>query len=482
MALERALLKESDLTIVTSAWLYEAVAAQAPRRALIRNAGEYAHFASPPAEIFRDPEGRRVIGYYGAIAEWFDQDLIAATAERFPECLVLLVGADTANAQRRLGGYPNVAFVPEVPYSRLPYYLYGFDVCLLPFKIIPLTLATNPVKVYEYLSAGKPVVAVDLPEMSQFGDLVRVAADPETFLDAVASVVGRADAVEHVEQRQAFARGQTWEHRIEDLIAVAETDDLTPATSVVVVAYNNIGVTRACLASLERHGSSRQLEVIVVDNASSDGTPEFLRAWAEVDPDRRRLILNPDNRGFAAANNQGLAIAGGDYLVLLNNDTYVTPGWANTLAGHLRRDKTIGLIGPVTNNIGNEARIDIAYADMTEMIAAATKYTRRHIGALLPLRTAAFFCVAFRREVYQAVGDLDEAFGLGFFEDDDYCRRVEEKGWRIVCAEDVFVHHHLSASFDQVPSPQRRALFERNKAIYEAKWGAWMPHAYRQNS
>ena len=101
------------------------------------------------------------------------------------------------------------------------------------------------------------------------------------------------------------------------------------------------------------------------------------------------------------------------------------------------------------------------------------------MGELFPLRTAAFFCVAMRREVFEAVGDLDEAFGIGFFEDDDYCRRIEAKGWRIACAEDVFVHHHLSGTFNKVPSAARQALFERNKAIYEAKWGAWIPHSYR---
>jgi GT2 family glycosyltransferase len=74
---------------------------------------------------------------------------------------------------------------------------------------------------------------------------------------------------------------------------------------------------------------------------------------------------------------------------------------------------------------------------------------------------------------------MDEAFGIGFFEDDDYCRRVERAGYGIACAEDVFVHHHLSASFDKLGADRKRQLFERNKVIYEAKWGPWVPHEYR---
>ena len=68
---------------------------------------------------------------------------------------------------------------------------------------------------------------------------------------------------------------------------------------------------------------------------------------------------------------------------------------------------------------------------------------------------------------------------MGFFEDDDYCRRVQAAGLRVACADDVFVHHHLSASFDKLKAEAKKQLFDRNRAIYEAKWGPWLPHEYR---
>jgi GT2 family glycosyltransferase len=83
------------------------------------------------------------------------------------------------------------------------------------------------------------------------------------------------------------------------------------------------------------------------------------------------------------------------------------------------------------------------------------------------------------RDVYQSIGPLDENFGTGFFEDDDYCQRVRQLERRIVCAEDVFVHHELSASFSKMPSKERQELFDRNKTYYESKWGPWQRHAYR---
>ncbi|WP_458071355.1 glycosyltransferase [Rhodanobacter sp. BL-MT-08] len=479
LAREHELMRDADLLVVTSDWLYDEAGKYNPRRTIIRNACQYQHFANPPAKIFKDRQGRKVIGYYGAIAEWFDLDLMEKVARKFSDCLLLLVGADTSGAHRRLQPLGNVEFTGEVPYADLPYYLEGFDVCLLPFQVIPLTLATNPVKVYEYLSAGKEVVCVDLPEIRQFGDLVRTGADHASFIEAVAAALGQSADLSSVANRRSFAAAQTWAHRVRDLVSAI--DELPqPRVSVIVVTYNNIELTKACLDSIERYSDYRNLEVIVVDNASVDGTPAYLQEWVEK-ADGRQIVLNADNRGFAAANNQGLTQASGDYLVMLNNDTYVTPGWVAKLLRHLQRSDTLGMVGPVTNNIGNEARIDIRYSTMDEMRAAAAEFTTRHAGQLTPLRTAAFFCVMLRRSVYEKVGPLDEMFGIGFFEDDDYCRRVEIAGWHIACADDVFVHHHLSASFDKMKQGARQALFEKNKAAYEAKWGAWTPHAYRRS-
>jgi GT2 family glycosyltransferase/glycosyltransferase involved in cell wall biosynthesis len=483
IAAETALIADADLVVVSSQWLHDELSGKARNIQMVRNAADYAFFSRAPERICGDAEGRRVVGYYGAIAEWFDIALVRAVAQALPQTLIRLVGNDTAGAQAALADLDNVELTGEVPYTDLPQWLYGFDVCLLPFRVTPLTEATNPVKVYEYLSAGKPVVSVDLPELRQFGGQVSVAGDPADFIAAVSAALDHPGDAEAVEARRRFAAEQTWDHRAQQfdqaLASIAE-----PRVSVVVLTYNNLAFTEACLFSIEHYSDYPNLEVIVVDNASSDGSPAFLRDWAGQDSPAghtRRLILNDTNLGFAAGNNVGLAAADGEYLVMLNNDTYVTPGWVRSLIAPLRREADIGLVGPVTNNIGNEARVEIAYADMAGMIHAAREYTLRHPGQTIPLRTAAFFCVAMPRAVYRAVGGLDEAFGIGFFEDDDYCRRVEREGWRIVCAEDVFVHHHLSASFEKKDPAERQALFERNKAIYEEKWGAWQPHRYRES-
>ena len=84
--------------------------------------------------------------------------------------------------------------------------------------------------------------------------------------------------------------------------------------------------------------------------------------------------------------------------------------------------------------------------------------------------------------VWQRVGVMDERFFPGYFEDDDYCLRVRELGLKIGCSEDVFVYHELSATFDQEGQARRQNIFDRNKKLFEEKWGTWKPHTYRPES
>lgn len=477
--LEIALMRRADLLVATSDWIEQHAKRENCNVEVIRNATEYNFFSRRPEDIYQDAENRKIIGYYGAIAEWFDLDLIKQVAESFPQHLILLIGNDTVHAKKHLKACPNVIMEGEVPYASLPYYLHAIDVCLLPFKVIPLTLATNPVKVYEYLSAGKPVVSVKLPELSQFGDLVWTAENPTDFVTAIRDILDELpESDPTLQARQLFALGQTWQHRAASLRQAIDTLP-QPKVSVIVLTYNNLELTKACLDSLLTQSQYANLEIIVVDNNSSDDTPAFITDWADGHPDRI-VILNADNKGFAEGNNVGLAAASGDYMVILNNDTVVTAGWVKGLLRHLQDNKDIGIIGPITNNIGNEAKVSTRYDKIEDMHAESVELTRARMGVWFEINTLAFFCVMFPRSTYEQVGGLCEEYGLGFFEDDDYCRRVQRSGMRAACAEDVFVHHHLSASFNKLGAEKKQALFEKNKAIYESKWGPWVPHTYRE--
>ncbi len=242
-----------------------------------------------------------------------------------------------------------------------------------------------------------------------------------------------------------------------------------PKLSVVVVTWNGRDFNRLCLESLAARTEWPNLEILVVDNGSTDGTPELVAEMAARDG-RIRPIFHADNRGFAAACNAGLAAASGDFLVVLNNDTVVTRGWATALVRHLARDPKLGLVGPVTNAIANTAKVDVGYTDVADMPAWARGWVRSHDGEAFEIPMLALFCAALPRRVYVEVGPLDERFGIGLFEDDDYNRRVRERGYGVRCARDAYVHHWQMASFRKMSKEKYFALYAENKQKYDEKW------------
>jgi GT2 family glycosyltransferase len=252
--------------------------------------------------------------------------------------------------------------------------------------------------------------------------------------------------------------------------ASADMAQAFPLLSIVVVTYGNREVNRLCLDSLVARTEWPRREILVVDNGSTDGTRELLAGAAANHPEIRPILFE-ENRGYPAAVNAGLAQASGRYLVLLNNDTVVTRGSTTALLRHLARDPRIGLVGPVTNAIANEGRVDVGYASLEDLPAWAHRWTREHDGETFPIPSLAFFCVAMRREVFERVGPLDERFGLGMFEDGDYNRRVRGAGFEIRCARDAFVHHWQMASFRKLGEAAYLRLFEENERKFEEKWG-----------
>ncbi len=257
-----------------------------------------------------------------------------------------------------------------------------------------------------------------------------------------------------------------------------------PRASVIVVMYNQLPFTRLCLHSLltEADRAKYKLDVIVVDNCSTDDTPDYLRRLHDVRPDVHP-IFNEVNRGFAAATNQGLAAARCDLLVLLNNDTLLPPGWLERMERHAS-DAATGLVGPVTNRTCNEAQVETDYTTWGGFVDAAQRRAMQMHGCSFDIPMTAMFCVAMRREVHARLGSLDEQFGIGMFEDDDYSARAHAAGLRVVCGEDVLVHHFGEASFGGLVSDGRYAtLLDENRRRYEQKWGVtWTPHRRRASS
>ncbi|HSR66661.1 MAG TPA: glycosyltransferase family 2 protein [Acidobacteriota bacterium] len=259
-----------------------------------------------------------------------------------------------------------------------------------------------------------------------------------------------------------------------------------PQLSIVIPVHNQLAVTQLCLHSLAVSLQEESCQVIVVDNASSDGTQEMLEKLVELNP-CCRAILNDRNHGFAPAVNRGLAQAEGDILVILNNDTLLPPGWLRGLRRALE-DPSVGLAGPCTNKSGNESEIPVEYRTWGELALFTQRLTHQYTGKnkqspLLDLPMLSMFCLAMSRKTYRCLGPLDERFQIGMFEDDDYSRRARQMGLRTVCVEDSFVHHFGQATFSSTgDAGEYQRLMEINRRRYERKWGRpWRPHGRRQD-
>ncbi|MDX6634543.1 MAG: hypothetical protein QOF06_746 [Solirubrobacterales bacterium] len=253
----------------------------------------------------------------------------------------------------------------------------------------------------------------------------------------------------------------------------AEVD--APVASVVVVCHDGLAFTRLCLATVLEN-SPAAVELVVVDNGSGDGTSRYLDLHEAREP-RLRVLRSDKNLGFPKAANRGIGAARAAVVVLLNNDTVVPPGWLEPLLDAVA-DPAVGVAGPVTNRIGTRAEVAANYRTLAELYSWSQEWSRAHRDAIEEIDLAAMFCLAMRRQTFERVGPLDEEFGIGLLEDDDYAERVRGAGLRVVCVESSFVHHFGEASFGRlVPSGEREQLLARNRKRFEGKHGrSWQPY------
>jgi len=221
VAKEAELLDRCDVAVFSSAHLMQQMLERSPmlqsKAVLIRNGVDSEHFrvASPGA---RDGP---VIGYAGALEEWFDADLIERAARAHPEWRFVLIGRVEHPRIQGLSALPNVHLRGEVPYADLPTHVAEFTVGLIPFAVNQLTLAADPIKLYEYFSLGLPVVSTALPEVERHGDLVYVA-DRQSFIAQLEAAASEHDD-DRRRRRMALADAESWSQRAAALIAAVDS-------------------------------------------------------------------------------------------------------------------------------------------------------------------------------------------------------------------------------------------------------------------
>ena len=252
------------------------------------------------------------------------------------------------------------------------------------------------------------------------------------------------------------------------LPAQAAGENKPVVVSIVILVLNQLEHTRLCLESIAAH-TPLPHEIIVVDNGSTDATPEFLATW-QAAHSHVTVIRNESNRGFAGGNNQGISLARGEYVLLLNNDTVVTAGWLEAMLAVCAQHPATGIVGPVSNRVSGPQLIEkAAYKNLPEMHIFAGNHRQANAGQSFEIARAVGFCLLARRAVIARIGGLDENFGSGNFEDDDLCIRAQLAGFHIRIARDAFVHHTGSQTFAGEKIDYRRSMV-RNWDIFRSKW------------
>jgi glycosyltransferase involved in cell wall biosynthesis len=207
LPVERDLLHEADLVLFSSQGLLERYP-DVRKSLLVRNAVTSSEFRAG----LSSPSAPAVAGYVGALDSWFDIESVETAALQNPLCRFILAGRVEFEPIRRLQALPNVELAGEIPYGQIPELLAGFRIALIPFRLNPLTLMTNPIKMYEYFSCGLPVVSTPLPEVETMGDLVYLAATPDDFARQVTCALAENQPARRTRRREIAAR-ESWTER-----------------------------------------------------------------------------------------------------------------------------------------------------------------------------------------------------------------------------------------------------------------------------
>ncbi|WP_297425177.1 glycosyltransferase [Clostridium sp.] len=237
-------------------------------------------------------------------------------------------------------------------------------------------------------------------------------------------------------------------------------------TSIIILTYNNLDYNRICLESIKEYTPNGTYEIVVVDNNSTDGTKEWLKEQNDI-----KIILNDENVGFPKGCNIGIESAEKENdILLLNNDTKVTPKWLDNLKACLYSDDKIGATASITNYCSNYQSINVPYTNMEEMLRFAEENNISSKEKWEEKARLVAFCMLIKREVIDKIGNLDERFTPGNFEDDDLSMRIIEAGYKLMLCNDSFIHHFGSTSFKQEYTKFYNIL-KTNTQKFEEKWG-----------
>ena len=241
-------------------------------------------------------------------------------------------------------------------------------------------------------------------------------------------------------------------------------------TSIIILNLNGADHIRQCIESI-KVSTKVPYDLIVVDNGSSDSSLEYLRSLSDI-----KLIENPENAGAPYARNQGLALAEGEYIAFLDNDTVVTEGWLECFIAYANAEPSVGVWGPRSNYASGPQFVQNArYSNYEELQAFSRGWAAANVKNASYVGRLILFCLFVKREVIQKIGGIDAAFGKWGWEDDDFGVRAQIAGYRLGIAHEIYIHHTGSQTA-QTANIDYDALLQENWQVFRKKWNVdWKP-------
>jgi GT2 family glycosyltransferase len=236
-----------------------------------------------------------------------------------------------------------------------------------------------------------------------------------------------------------------------------------PTYSIIIPTYNNFDLNLRCILSILKNSSSFKIEIIIIDNGSIDKT----LAWAQKLHTQKiiRLVSNHSNMGFSHACNQGALIADGNYIIFLNNDTEVLPGWLQGLQNCFKSDLNIGIIGGKLLYPDNTIQHAGIAFDRQKVFHIYRHFHPSHpaVNRRREFQAVTGACLFVRRDLFITLGMFDEEFKNGF-EDLDFCFRVRKNGLKVFYSPECSVIHHESKT------PGRHIHHQQNAELFAHRW------------
>lgn len=224
---------------------------------------------------------------------------------------------------------------------------------------------------------------------------------------------------------------------------------------IIIPIWNQLDATKECVESILKN-TRVPYRLILIDNASDDGTRAYLDTVKVEGKAPVQLVRNAENLGFVKAVNQGLKLSSAPYVCVMNNDTIPAPGWLDNMIDFLDRHPDAGLANPQCDGHGNSS-----IEEHAERLAALK-------DVYMEMNQCFGFCMLIRREVIDRIGYLDEAFGVGNYDDTDYSMRAGRAGYRCVNVHSAYVYHKKHVSFKAAGN--RGSLVAEGAREFFRKW------------